>query len=162
MMSRKGYHRTSVKHIYNYVGIRLRTVDDPVPAFPFEIVSPDHIRRLGHALLIERRDKDDVDPTIKEVVQSWMKEHTLPIEFHDPWTRFNDLFDTFNRSTLSNISEIDFERSLKGIPFFRTVPDSLRWSENLSKAKKNRAAIRWVQIHIKKDSSSIWLDALPR
>ena len=100
----KGYISRVFNGIRYYVGIRLRTVDDPIPKFPFESETPYNVRKLGYVILQGSRNYDPVDPAIKETVRKWMKDDTLEVGFSGPFTRFDDLFDAFLQCTGSQIT----------------------------------------------------------
>jgi hypothetical protein len=127
LVLKKGVLRKRSGGPLHYMGIRLRTILDPPPEFPGEVVAPQSLKDIGYALMITSLPRPTILSDTIEKVINWVDEHyEYSNSALEGITSTDEMYEMFSSSGISGVSKENFEASL-GPPILDSYPSDFRW-----------------------------------
>lgn len=153
-LSVKGIVSKQSNGIRYYPGIRIRTVDDPHPKFPYEISpSPDPIQKIRHAFLSIFFVVDEKSEN-SQLVNGWIWKHYESCDMMSSIIELDVVHVRFGHDTGSFLPKEDFLASTTAKAYI-SYPTELRWKltpeGNIPNDPKSDAK------HCFEESKRVWL-----
>jgi hypothetical protein len=125
MMSERKYVTERVRGKECYVGIRLRTVDDPIPRFPDECSVPDYVEKLDLAFVFGR-GPNYPSSDIGKKINEWVFKYYDAGNAYYYAVETKEIYQQFRKETAMEVSKEMFDESLNTFIFY-SYPTEYRW-----------------------------------
>lgn len=145
LMAEQRYVTERVRSKDYYVGIRLRTADDPLPRFPNECNAPDFLVRDASVLTFARGPRFSPSDNGKKVCE-WQNIHYNVGDSPRTLIETEELYKRFLKDSGITISKEEFEDCLVA-PIFDSFPDECRWTlSSIEQQDLNHFRRRWAAL----------------